>query len=53
MALAVLQTDVPSQYLVFQMTPRDVYNVQQGLEKAIEQFRTYENMVVVPGPKHG
>ena len=53
MALVVLQTDVASQYLVFQMTPRDVHNVRQGLDSLIEQFRTYENMVVVPDRKHG
>ena len=53
MALAVLQTDVPSKYLVFQMTPRDVHKIRQGLESLTEQFRTYENMAVVPDPKRG
>ena len=48
MVLAVLQTDVSSQYLVFQMTPRDVYKIQQDLESLIEQLHKYEDMAVVP-----
>ena len=48
MVLAVLQTDVSSQYLVFQMTPRDVYKIQQNLESLIEQLHKYEDMAVVP-----